>query len=130
MSGFTFFYVLILIVFAVLNIILFFKIWNMTNNVEKLKTKFANDCNTKRVVIEGDFDFLAQHTIKDLGEKMLNISEMYYDMETRKYNYQDEINTAKKVLEKIDRLSMLPAHFASAEVFCEHYEKYKELFGR
>ena len=32
------FYILILFLFAILNLILFFKIWGMTNNVKDLKT--------------------------------------------------------------------------------------------
>ena len=129
MSGLTVFYFVIAIACSVLNVILFFKIWNMTNNVEKLKSKFVDDYyNTKQIVVEGNFDFLAKQTIKNLSKRMFEASNIYYDVATRKYNYQEAIDEAKKVLEKMDRLSMLPPHFENAEAFYEYYEKYKDLF--
>lgn len=50
MEGITLLVSIILIVFGVLQIILFFKLWGMTNDVRKLKNQFAR--NRSRIVKE------------------------------------------------------------------------------
>ena len=51
MEGITLLVSIILIVFGVLQIILFFKLWGMTNDVKKMKKHFlpsdSNNCSLK-----------------------------------------------------------------------------------
>lgn len=46
------FFILISIVFGVINIILFFKIWTMTNDVSKIRSVMENDVTRTRDVLE------------------------------------------------------------------------------
>lgn len=69
---------IVIIVFGILQIILFFKIWGMTNDVKTLKDKFTNSNKTeilwkiRRILLKGDKreveDLLLDYFIQELKD--------------------------------------------------------------
>lgn len=64
------FIVLVLIVVGILNIILFFKIWDMTNNVKEMRDYFLREEDAKRKAEDGKYFFNA-------GEKVVYDGRIY-----------------------------------------------------
>lgn len=62
---------IILIVFAVLQIILFFKVWGMTNNVKKIQDKMDYPFNTRRSNFDYDFMFYLYNSKKSEAKDLL-----------------------------------------------------------
>ena len=106
MEGFTTFIGVIIIVFGILQIILFFKIWAMTNNVKDIQRRFVNQ-NLKSEAniahMKGDIDAAE----KCLNESLLKeISDLFYS--TNDYSkWKDELDSIKwrykEAFKKIDR---------------------------
>lgn len=62
------FMVLVLIVVGILNIILFFKIWGMTNNVREMRDYFLREKDAKSNAEKDDYFF-------NIGEKVVYMVE-------------------------------------------------------
>ena len=71
------FLTIILLIFGVLQIILFFKIWGMTNDVKRLTNKFCNnDVNAEKVIFNTliEEETLNKSTIENLIDKDAEIT--------------------------------------------------------
>ena len=89
MEGMLTFTGLVMIVFGVLQIILFFKLWGMTNDVSKIKdlleTKLVNMQTTKgqSVIIENETDIQSSKKVEkieflndiNIGDKVFRLSD-------------------------------------------------------
>lgn len=73
MEQITLFVSIIIIVFGVLQIILFFKIWGMTNDVRDIKRSFYKVVNNDTRISE-----------TKLVQKMYNVDDLVIDIETGK----------------------------------------------
>ena len=99
-DGWIAFYGIVFLIFAVLQIILFFKVWGMTNNVKKLKQKFVetekpdtNEYISHKVMLlhlegkdEKAFDFLNHSLYNKITQYMNNITQL---MDPTKYVIKD-----------------------------------------
>lgn len=81
---------IILLIFAILQIVLFFKLWRMTNDINDIKKKVnptGNLWGVKRALLKGDnnkaFDLLLDAMIDDM--------EKVSDENLVKYNTIDEV---------------------------------------
>ena len=86
---------ILIIVYAILNIILFFKIWGATNNIKKLTEHFTENKNTD------SFLFLYSTKDKDAIFKKLNIQVFN---ELRKIALFGSIRTEKGFIEQKEYL--------------------------
>ena len=96
LNGWIIFYGIVFLIFAVLQIILFFKVWGMTNNVKKLKQKFVetekpntNEYISHKVMLlhlegkdEEAFEFLNHSLYNKITQYMNNITQL---MDPTKY---------------------------------------------
>lgn len=94
--------IIILIIWSILNLILFFKIWKMTNNVELITQKICGHSNTKGTLKE---DILRLHleekdneAYEVLNSYMANkINEIVSDIKLRSYLPSDSTSAEPKV---------------------------------
>lgn len=108
---------LVMIVFGVLQIILFFKLWGMTNDVSKIKdlleTKLVNMQTTKgqSVIIENETDIQSSKKVE-------------------KIEFLNDINIGDKVFRLSDKREMIVDSIDDGQYFCkgsfiEGYAYYK-----
>ena len=122
-DGWIIFYGIVFLIFAVLQIILFFKVWGMTNNVKKLKQKFVetekpdtNEYISHKVMLlhlegkdEDAFDFLNHNLYNRLIPYISQICQLIQsdsykikikDGECYGYYENEEYNLSKSFEEK------------------------------
>lgn len=99
MENIAFFTLIIVIVFGVLQIILFFKIWGMTNDVRKIKNKTVNSFNeAHKQIILGNKDRAFEIYQRLYVEELIKISELKLDFEE---NYPKLVEKYKYELSKL-----------------------------
>lgn len=122
MNGLLVFISFIVFVFGILEIILFFKIWGMTNRVKNIDLKVPNRNFT--------FDFYALTGEKEKAYALLRnqlVEELLSEIEF--YNYKSGfVKEADRIIEsKKSKLNLinceLPSHLSSGECFAEYYCK-------
>lgn len=107
MEEITMFVSIVIIVFGVLQIILFFKLWGMTNDVERIKNKLNIDPTIDiRVYLlkkdyEGAYNAIYESFIKEVAKKR----DIYTSWKSFKTPYNSLINLYKPWFEKVDRIS-------------------------
>lgn len=92
MEGMFTFVGIIIIVFGVLQIILFFKMWGMTNDVGNINSKLheAKDENKEYELLmisgkdEAVYQILTNKLSKDIHEAYQSFSESYYEKEVKR----------------------------------------------
>lgn len=117
---------IIIIVFGVLQIILFFKIWAMTNDINAIRKKYTfSDSNVREYLLRGLPDD-AYKALKD---------EIYMRMSYLMLYYHTEENFIKKATPEIEEYVRvaelagfkLPDHMTSAEKYWKYQERLKGL---
>ncbi|MFS3119283.1 hypothetical protein [Bacteroides xylanisolvens] len=114
MEGITLFVFIVIIVFGVLQIILFFKLWGMTSNVKRIKDNIINGTDVsfesaKKELLAGNsdkaFEIYNRCFINDIFViyKEVTAGEMSDKYITEEYisKYQDKCNLYKKELSKL-----------------------------
>lgn len=89
---------IIIIVFGILQIILFFKIWGMTNDIEKIRDKY---CRTETVKIEGIKPAVVR--MKNLGQKKEALVFLDNMMQKRLDGLFTELQTSDTPIEELDK---------------------------
>ena len=89
---------IIIIVFGILQIILFFKIWGMTNDIEKIRAKY---CRTETVKIEGIKPAVVK--MKNLGQKKEALEFLDNMMQKRLDGLFAELQTSDTPIEELDK---------------------------
>ena len=77
MEGFMFIVYLIMVVWGILNIILFFKIWGMTNDVRELKEKIVED--NSNINIQND-DVIQSNKSENVNDTNSSLSNKGNDL--------------------------------------------------
>lgn len=90
---------IVLIVFGVLQIILFFKMWGMTNDVDKIKNKILSSNDDNNVIIDAQIralDGKAKEAF-DLYKQafFLNVIELY-NQTIEQYGGEDDLSNKQK----------------------------------
>lgn len=89
----------VIIVFGVLQIILFFKVWGMTNDVRKIKNNTINSFNeAHKQIILGNKDKAFEIYQRLYVEELIKLSELPGDF---KYNYPRLVEKYKYELSKL-----------------------------
>lgn len=109
---------IIIIVFGVLQIILFFKIWGMTNDVKEMKNKFVSEEYSK---IASDI-----RSIKDQYLKSTIGSETHTDQESNKIKSAKTVPQNKPILED----KTIPAEIDKVEEIDIESEDFQKLIRR
>lgn len=90
---------IILIVFGVLQIILFFKMWGMTNDVDKIKNKLLSSNDDNKVIIDAQIKALDGKVKEafDLYKQafFLNVIELY-NQTIEQYGGEDDLSNKEK----------------------------------
>ena len=121
----TTFFSIIVIVFAILQIILFFKLWGMANDVSKIKGRLSN----------------SEYTFKKymlLGEKEKAFNLLKETLTNRLMEWRKNLLTAELFVKNVTFIDIyvkkaeltgfeLPEHLKTAQAFWDYYEKIKEL---
>lgn len=90
---------IIIIMFGILQIILFFKIWEMANDVRKIKNKTVNSFNeAHKQIILGNKDRAFEIYQRLYVEELIKLSELPGDF---KYNYPRLVERYKYELSKL-----------------------------
>ncbi len=97
MESFNIILAIILLVFGILQIILFFKIWGMTNDIRKIKDKFRceeiDDWEIKKALILDDKEKarteLMNLMLKDIEIQMSNKFDRFWDLKSLKEYYKE-----------------------------------------
>ncbi len=92
---------IIIIVFGILQIILFFKIWGMTNDIEKIKNKYCRTDNVKKAGITGIKSAVVK--MKNLGQKKEALEFLDNMMQKRLDGLFDELHTSDTPIEELDK---------------------------
>ncbi|WP_294590896.1 hypothetical protein [uncultured Bacteroides sp.] len=103
MEGLMQFTGIVIIAFGILQIILFFKIWGMTNDVRQLKNEFmgnSDDWTLKKAILKGDKDLISKMLF---NEMFFEIRELYND------SIPDTEGDKKKIFE--DKIASLKNRF-------------------
>lgn len=124
MDGISTFTTIVSIVAAVLGIILFFKVWGMTNDVEKIKASIQGD-NYFSCLMKGE---------KDKAYDIL-VSKLYEELAWRLENdpsYAPYSEKAPQLIEKYAALVKetgreLPEYLSTPEKFKDNYERLSGL---
>lgn len=102
----------ILIVFGVLQIVLFFKIWGMTNDIRKIKEKYLGDIIQK--------DIVSQKSIVEVNPKinnsLYNIGDRIIILKTGKEATINSIDPDNDVYE---------CHYGGGVIFDGKFETFK-----
>lgn len=96
----------IMLVFGVLQIILFFKVWGMTNNVKKIQDKMDYPFNTRRLNFDSDFMFYLYNNKKGEAKDLL----------------------LKTMWDGVYMPKMVRAN--TTEIFDENYSRLKNKYGK
>lgn len=130
METFSTFILIIAIAWGVLNIILFFKIWAMCDNVNKIANPEIDEAQNATRILMGEKEEAATNLKRTVTKKMM---DYYYQYErsiddSSKDFYQEKmemlistINNAFKTLE----LGELPESLRSIDNFKDEYERIK-----
>lgn len=120
-SGFMMFLMIVLLVWGILEVILFFKAWGMTNNVEKIR-KYMLRSNTKELLrkyrLLGQNDKAAEIVIQDF----LNDLEDYIN--SMDYNPKENIEKDVEGLEyELSQLgAKLPEEFKKLKIAKDYHK--------
>lgn len=113
---------IIVIVFGILQIILFFKVWAMTNDVRSIKGKMSNSEHSfKRYMLMGEKE-KAYLVLKDtLVNRLLLV---YEKSEGREQLFMKNVGFLQRYIDKAKLTGFdLPEYLRSAEAFCDYYKK-------
>ena len=112
---------IVVIVFGILQIILFFKVWIMTNDVQAIKKRISsNEYTIKEYIIMDDKD-TAFKAIKEELVKRLNEIYPYY---SKKENFVKRIDFVDEYVGYAKEIGReLPEHLKSAEAFWDYCMK-------
>jgi len=122
----TTFVTLIIVVMGILQIILFFKVWIMTNDVKALKNKYTySDSDFKQYIMRGKLDDAYNFLINEIYLRLTSIRYTH----TKKENF---IAKAQPIIDEYIRLATimgrnLPEHMTSAEKYWNLWEKMKNI---
>lgn len=124
MDGISTFTTIVFIASGVLNIILFFKVWNMTNDVEKIKASIQGD-GYFSCLMKGENDKAYDILISKLYEELA-----WYLKNNPSYAPYSE--KAPAIIEKYAALVKetgreLPEYLSTPEKFKENYERLSGL---
>ncbi len=124
---------IIAFVFGVLQIVLFFKLWKMTDNISQITSKYLSDNNAailKDLLLEGRADDAANVIIKQLVAQLkTDIIGTYSTKEERRAQIARSIDVAKEKLVLINKLDSMPKHLESMEKFVDYYNNLQKLFN-
>lgn len=103
------FVVFITLIGSVLNIILFFKVWGMTNNVvtvkNLLKTEFNSEfdpCYFHSLIALGDKDKAKEHLLHSYALRLIEVSAYYTSVDARKDMMLSESKSFEKYFKELD----------------------------
>lgn len=117
-SGFTLFLALLMVVWGVLNIILFFKLWKATNNIEKITQKVISN---KVISSKSDLDMqLFLLKTKGQDEEAIKLLNDTLEDSITKFINNNEVGEIANTIEVLD--NKIKDIIASAE-------PYYKLFG-
>ena len=71
------FIIIISIIVAILNIILFFKIWDATNNIKEIKNAISKDSSLRFLLLTNDNDKIYNQLNKNLFDNLCKIAKQY-----------------------------------------------------
>ena len=113
------------IVFGILSIILFFKLWVMTNNIQEIRDKLICQQHTTKenfrlLILQEEKAKAFDYVKKELTERLEKLFSDYYN--------QYSIGQSKEIIEKYNKMAaltgfQLPEHLQNAEKYIE-YRKY------
>ena len=117
---------IVLLVFGVLQIILFFKVWGMTNNVQKIKEQLcAAENDFQKLMLLGEkekaFLLVKEKLVKRLSKSMSDIGAR--DKFVYVANEYIPIYAKKAALTG----SELPEHLQTAEAFWDYFHEASNL---
>lgn len=95
MESLNFLLLIILLIFAVLQIVLFFKIWGMTNDIKSIKEKINPKdrlWETKRAILKGN---------KEMASSLI-VDAMLDDIQASIFSHYGSMNSMKEVKEKYE----------------------------
>lgn len=126
MEGILMFVSVVMIVFGILQIILFFKMWGMTNDVGNINSKLHERKDENKeyelLMISGEnkavYQILTNKLSKDIHEAYQSFSESYYEKEVKRL-----LELYKPKFQKIDR--EIPEHLLK----CSSNEYIKTLLN-
>lgn len=105
---------IIIIVFGVLQIILFFKIWGMTNNISLINKKIKEHTYEYYMLI-GDKEMAFKTLKEEMVSRLLNIKMETYSKDSFIQIANEEISNYIKLMEMTG--FKIPLHLTSAEAF-------------
>jgi uncharacterized membrane protein YgaE (UPF0421/DUF939 family) len=73
------FIIIISIIVAILNIILFFKIWDATDNIKEIKNAISKDSSLRFLLLTNDNDKIYNQLNKNLFDDLCNIAKKYFE---------------------------------------------------
>lgn len=133
MEEITLFVLVVIIVFGILQIILFFKLWGMTNNVKKIKESFIMSSN---VISPAKIEFAVGNIekAKELLKKefIIDVFKIYKEIVATNYSqHQHEINTYSKEYKKLE--SHYRDYFCKSDEYIDFmrfdtFDKAKDFF--
>ncbi|MBS5798045.1 MAG: hypothetical protein KH100_15260 [Dysgonomonas mossii] len=97
MEGFYLFIGIVIIVFGILQIILFFKIWGMTNDIREIRNQYINKSETYNT----NDDIIINKSVKHKVSGKILIAK-FYDNDTDKYVCYSEQGTFENRFSKDD----------------------------
>lgn len=106
MEGLMTFTGLVMIAFGILQIILFFKLWGMTNNVKRIWDKINNEGHLSKACvsfIKGDIEETEKLLNDAFLQEVANLSEATKDYEVWNVGFSKVEERYKKAFSKIDR---------------------------
>ena len=76
-----FFIIIISLIVAILNIILFFKLWGATNNIKEIKHSINNKTtdSLRLLFLTNNYDKIYNQLNKNLFDDLCNISKKYFE---------------------------------------------------
>lgn len=112
----------VMLVFGILEIILFFKLWRMTNDVKKIKNKITLGYGIRYFLAIGDKEKIYQKAVEELYNKLdtqalVRRSDAYF-LE----NAQRTIETYKKIVEETGH--ELPEYLSDPQKFLDLRSKW------
>ena len=114
---------IVLLVFGVLQIILFFKLWGMTNDVKKINEKMESE-DLAKLIITGENDKAFRILVNSLYEELCNME--------KKWKRIRFIEEAGNIVEKYRKLveetgHKLPEYMSSPEKFFDNITRIRRI---
>lgn len=132
-AGATLFVIIVYIVCLILGIILFFKIWGMTNDVRSilgLLNQPKPQITVKKLILLGKNQDAANIIIEKLVDQLIEMSQSSYSggKEERRANLTAAIDKAKAKLALIGEEQALPTHLQDVDAFAQYYNSKRQTF--